>query len=136
MVRDIVHSEAFLSIASVDATEEDAGLITDLYDTLQAHSSDCVGMAANMIGVRKRVIAFSLGCIITVMINPVIKKKKGEYRTKEGCLSLSGVRDCIRYHEIDIEYLDTSFKKRKEHYAGFAAEIIQHEMDHLEGIII
>lgn len=93
-------------------------------------------MAANMIGVNKNVIAVELGPVSIVMINPRVLKKSGEYKTKEGCLSLEGERECVRYREIEIEYLDRTFKKRREHYSGFASEIIQHEMDHLKGIII
>lgn len=136
MVKDIVRDEAFLSIPSEDADERDKAVINDLVDTLHANRERCVGMAANMIGVNKNVIAVELGPVSIVMINPRILKKKGEYITKEGCLSLEGERECVRYRDIEIEYLDRTFKKRRESYSGFASEIIQHEMDHLKGIII
>lgn len=136
MVREIVHDEAFLSLPSENADLRDIGLISDLVDTLHFHREVCVGMAANMIGVRKNVIAIELGPLSIVIINPVIKKKSGEYIAREGCLCLKGERECVRYREIEIEYLDLSFKKRNEHYSGFASEIIQHEMDHLKGIVI
>lgn len=136
MVKDIIRDEAFLSIPSVDADEKDRAVINDIVDTLHANRDRCVGMAANMIGVNKNVIAVELGPVSIVMINPRVLKKSGEYKTKEGCLSLEGERECVRYREIEIEYLDRTFKKRRERYSGFASEIIQHEMDHLRGIII
>lgn len=136
MIRGIVRDEAFLSVPSEDADERDREVINDLVDTLHANRERCVGMAANMIGVNKNVIAVELGPISIVMINPRILKRSGEYRTKEGCLSLDGERECVRYREIEIEYLDRTFKKRRECYSGVASEIIQHEMDHLRGIII
>ncbi len=136
MVKDIVRDEAFLSIPSEDADERDKAVINDLVDTLHANRERCVGMAANMIGVSKNVIAVELGPVSIVMINPRILKKIGEYKTKEGCLSLDGERVCVRYRDIEIEYLDRTFKKRRESYSGFVSEIIQHEMDHLKGIII
>lgn len=93
-------------------------------------------MAANMIGSRKRIIAVASGPVVFVMINPVITRKTGEYVTREGCLSLDGERDCIRFREIEVEYLDSSFRKKKGTFSGFTAEIIQHEIDHLHGIVI
>ena len=136
MVREIVKGEEIFSRPSENATRSDASVIIDLSDTLRANSSQCVGMAANMIGVRKNIIAVSAGPFIIVMVNPVITRKKGEYVTKEGCLSLCGMRECTRYREIEVEYLDSSFVKRKEKYTGFTAEIIQHEIDHLRGTVI
>ena len=128
--------EEIFSRPSENATRSDAQVITDLTDTLKANSSRCVGMAANMIGVRKNIITVAAGPIVFVMVNPVITEKKGEYETEEGCLSLDGVRKCTRYREIEVEYLDSSFRKKKGKYTGFTAEIIQHEIDHLRGIVI
>ena len=136
MVRDIVKGEEIFSRPSENATRSDAPVITDLSDTLRANSSKCVGMAANMIGVRKNIIAVAAGPVVFVMVNPVITEKKGEYVTQEGCLSLDGVRKCTRYREIEVEYLDYAFRKKKRRYTGFTAEIIQHEIDHLRGVII
>ena len=136
MVREIVKGEEIFSRPSDNATRSDAQVITDLSDTLKANSFCCVGMAANMIGVRKNIIAVAAGPIVFVMVNPVITEKKGEYVTEEGCLSLDGVRKCTRYREIEVEYLDSSFRKKKGKYTGFTAEIIQHEIDHLRGIVI
>ena len=136
MVREIVKGEEIFFRPSENATRSDAQVITDLSDTLKTNSSRCVGMAANMIGVRKNIIAVATGPIVFVMVNPVITKKKGEYETEEGCLSLDGVRKCTRYREIEVEYLDPAFRKKKGKYTGFTAEIIQHEIDHLRGIVI
>ena len=136
MVREIVKGEEIFSRPSENATRSDVQVITDLSDTLRANSSRCVGMAANMIGVRKNIITVAAGPIVFVMVNPVITEKKGEYETEEGCLSLDGVRKCTRYREIEVEYLDSSFRKKKGKYTGFTAEIIQHEIDHLRGIVI
>lgn len=136
MVREIVHDEAFLSLPSENATRSDRAVSVDLVDTLAANSEKCVGMAANMIGSRKNIIAVASGPVILVMINPVITRKSGEYSAREGCLSLTGERECIRYREIDVEYLDSSFRKAEGRFSGFTAEIIQHEIDHLHGIVI
>ncbi len=136
MVREIVKDEKFLSLKSEDADERDKALINDLVDTFKANREHCVGMAMNMIGVRKNIIIVALGPVELIMINPVIVKKSGEYRTKEGCLSLDGVRECVRYRSIEVEYLDTSFKKRKGTFSDFTAEVIEHEIDHLHGILI
>ena len=136
MVRDIVRDEDFLSLSSDEASRVDSAVVDDLVDTLRANLSRCVGMAANMIGVRKRIIAVAAGPAVFVMINPVITKRKGEYAAKEGCLSLDGMRKCTRYEEIEVEYLDSSWRKQKGSFSGFTAEIIQHEVDHLEGIVI
>ena len=111
-------------------------IITDLQDTLKAHQDGCVGMAANMIGYKKRIIIVSMGFADLVMQNPIIKAKSGKYETEESCLSLTGMRKTERYQNIEVEYLDISFKKQKQKFTGYAAQIIQHEMDHLEGIII
>ena len=108
----------------------------DLMDTLKAHRDGCVGMAANMIGCRKNIIIVSMGLMDMVMFNPVILKKTQPYETEEGCLSLTGVRKTTRYQNIEVEYYDGSWKKHRQAYSGWIAQIIQHECDHLEGIII
>ena len=136
MVRDIMRDPMFLAQKSEDATEADRQVIIDLLDTLKANSEKCVGMAANMIGVRKNIIVYSAGPFQFAMINPIITKRTGEFRTEEGCLSLEGVRPCIRYKEIDVDYLDQNFNKQHGKYSGWTAQIIQHEIDHCNGIII
>ena len=136
MVQPIVKDTIFLSQKSEDATEADKQVVIDLMDTLKAHSEECVGMAANMIGVKKRIIVFSADIIRAAMINPVIVKKSKPYEAEEGCLSLSGVRKTVRYREIEVSYLDINFKKQKQKYSGWIAQIIQHEIDHCDGILI
>ena len=136
MVRPIIHDPFFLAQKSEMATEADRQVAEDLLDTLRANLDRCVGMAANMIGVKKAVIVVAAGPIQFVMINPVITKKKGAYRTEEGCLSLEGVRPCTRYHEIEVDYQDQNFQKQHGKYSGWIAQIIQHEMDHVQGIVI
>ena len=136
MVRPIIHDPFFLAQKSEVATEADRQVAEDLLDTLRANLDRCVGMAANMIGVKKAVIVVAAGPIQFVMINPVITKKKGAYRTEEGCLSLEGVRPCTRYHEIEVDYQDQNFQKQHGKYSGWIAQIIQHEMDHVQGIVI
>lgn len=137
MVRDIVHDPLFLGQISEAATEDDIQVAVDLLDTLRAHLDGCVGMAANMIGVRKSIIAVSAGIGQFVMINPVIVSKKKPYNTEEGCYSLlGGPRPCKRYEEIEVEYLDMNFKPLKRKYTGYIAEIIQHEVDHINGVLI
>jgi peptide deformylase len=136
MVKQIVRDELFLAQKSVPATKADAQIITDLTDTLQANEKNCVGMAANMIGIQKRIIVFSVGVAIVPMVNPVITKKIKPYETEEGCLSLSGVRKTTRFETIEVEYEDKDFKKQKQTFHGWIAQIIQHEVDHLEGKII
>lgn len=136
MVKPIVKDTIFLSQKSEDATEADKQVVIDLMDTLKAHSEECVGMAANMIGVKKRIIVFSADIIRAAMINPVIVKKSKPYEAEEGCLSLSGVRKTVRYREIEVSYLDINFKKQKQKYSGWIAQIIQHEIDHCDGILI
>ena len=108
----------------------------DRIDTLRANREICVGMAANMIGVNKSIIVVAAGPFQFVMVNPVITKKSGEYKTEEGCLSLDGVRPCIRYEEIEVDYLDSNFKPQHGKYSGFTAQIIQHEVDHCNGVVI
>ena len=136
MVKDIVKDVLFLGRKSTLATCEDKQIITDLKDTLAANAERCVGMAANMIGETKRMIILDNEGTAQVMLNPVITKRTGKYETEEGCLSLLGVRKAIRYKEIEVRYLDEDFKPRKGRFSGFTAQIIQHECDHLEGIII
>ena len=136
MIRQIVKDTEFLGIKSEKATNKDREVINDLKDTLRANHERCVGMAANMIGVSKRIIIFTEDSGNTVMIDPQIIKKQLPYETEEGCLSLIGERKTTRYMNITVEYLDESFRKQKRSYSGFTAQIIQHECDHLEGIII
>lgn len=136
MVRPIVKDILFLAQKSALATPTDAPVITDLLDTLNAHKEGCVGLAANMIGVRKRIIVFAHGPFHVPMVNPVIVKKSGPYETEEGCLSLEGLRPCKRWETIEVEYLDRNFVKRRGTYSGWTAQIIQHEIDHCNGIII
>ena len=136
MKKAIVTDVLFLSRKSALAGKEDMGLITDLKDTLAANSERCVGMAANMIGVSKRVIIFDGGEGAQIMVNPVITKRLGRFETEEGCLSLVGTRKTVRYKEIEVRYLDENFTPQKARFSGFTAQIIQHECDHLEGKII
>ena len=136
MVREIMKDPMFLALKSEPATKEDQQIVVDLLDTLRAHLDGCVGMAANMIGERKRIIAVSTDFMQFAMINPKIVKKAKPYQTEEGCLSLIGVRKTTRYEEIEVTYLDESFKEKRQKYNGWLAQIIQHECDHLEGIII
>ena len=126
----------FLAQPSEDATREDAPVIRDLIDTLLHHREGCVGMAANMIGMRKRIIAVMMGPVPLAMVNPVIVSKAGPYAAEEGCLSLSGVRPCQRYRTIEVSYLDANFLPRRQKYEGWIAQIIQHEVDHCNGVII
>jgi peptide deformylase len=136
MVKQIVTDPIFLQQKSLPATEADKQVIEDLIDTLQANLDRCVGMAANMIGVKKRIIVVAMGPFVFPMINPVITKKAGEYLTEESCLSLSGVRPCTRFKEIEVDYLDRDFKPQHGKYSDFTAQIIQHEVDHFEGVLI
>lgn len=136
MIKPIVKDIVFLSQKSEPATKEDIAIIDDLVDTLRANLEYCVGMAANMIGVKKRILVFTIGDLIIPMINPVILNKENSYDTEECCLSLIGFRKTTRYEKIEVEYLDRNFKKHKQIFTGFTAQIIQHEIDHFEGIII
>jgi peptide deformylase len=136
MIKPIVKDILFLGQKSEEATKNDIVVIDDLIDTLRANLEHCVGLAANMIGVKKRILVFTVGGLIVPMINPVILKKEKLYETEESCLSLIGFRKTKRYEEIEVEYLDRNFKKKKQVFTGFTAQIIQHEMDHFEGIII
>ena len=136
MIRTVVKDVLFLEQKSELATKEDVEIINDLIDTLKANLDYCVGMAANMIGVKKRILVFSVGNMIVPMVNPVILKKENPYEAEECCLSLIGSRKTTRYETIEVEYLDKNFKKHKQTFTGFTAQIIQHEVDHFEGIII
>ena len=136
MIRPIVKDVFFLGQKSEPATRQDLPVGQDLMDTLRANQDRCVGMAANMIGVRKKVIIVNMGIMNVVMYNPVIVKKDTPFETEEGCLSLTGVRRTTRYQNIEVAYLDGSWKKQRRKYSGWTAQIIQHECDHLEGIII
>lgn len=136
MVRSIVKDALFLGQKSEMATPDDAVVIDDLLDTLNANAEHCVGLAANMIGIKKRIIVYSVGMTGVPMINPVIIKKAKPYETEEGCLSLLGVRKTTRYESIEVDYLDRSFKKQRQTFTGWTAQIIQHEIDHCDGIII
>lgn len=136
MIKPIMRDVMFLSQPSAEATPADRQVITDLVDTLNAHLDGCVGMAANMIGVHKRIIVVRVGPISMPMVNPVIVSKYSEYETEEGCLSLLGVRKCTRYRDIEVSYQDASFLPRRQKYSGWIAQIIQHEIDHCNGVII
>ena len=136
MVRTIVKDIFFLGQKSEPATKSDISVGKDLQDTLEVNRADCVGMAANMIGIKKRVIIVNIGLVDVVMFNPVMLRKDTPYETEEGCLSLIGERKCKRYKEIEVEYMDINFNKQHGKYNGFIAEIIQHEIDHTNGIII
>ena len=136
MVKKIVKGTKIFSRKAQPATEADRQVVTDLLDTLRANSGICVGMAANMIGIKKNVIIVNMGIVDLVMFNPVLLKKSGPYETEEGCLSLTGVRKTTRYREIEVEYRDMSWTVRRQKLSGWTAQICQHEMDHLKGIII
>ncbi|MEG0051325.1 MAG: peptide deformylase [Terrisporobacter sp.] len=136
MIRKVVKDILFLKQKSEPATKDDIGVIIDLIDTLRANLSYCVGMAANMIGVTKCILVFTVEDTIVPMVNPVILKKEKPYETEESCLSLTGIRKTKRYEVIEVEYLDVNFNKHKEIFTGFTAQVIQHEVDHFQGIII
>ena len=136
MVKPIVKDVMFLGQKSEPATEADRQIIIDLQDTLKAHRDGCVGMAANMIGYKKSIIIVSMGLFDMVMVNPIITKKTGAYQTEESCLSLTGKRPTTRYKEIEVEYQDVNFKKQKQKFTGYVAQIICHEVDHIMGIVI
>ena len=136
MVKPIMKDIFFLGQKSEPATRDDLQVGRDLQDTLQANRAGCVGMAANMIGIRKRVIIVNRGLADLVMFNPVLLKKDTPYETEEGCLSLAGVRKTTRYEHIEVEYYDMKWKKKRLKLSGWEAQICQHELDHLEGILI
>ena len=136
MICEIVRDEGFLAQRSTEASFLDISIAQNLLDTLAAYSDSCVGLAANMIGVQKRIIAVNMGPINVAMLNPVIVKKSGKYMTEEGCLSLNGVRPTARYKKITVEFQDMQFKKQRQSFEGWRAQIIQHEIDHCDGIVI
>ena len=136
MIREINKDIILLAQPSVPATAEDTGIADDLLETLIAHKDGCVGMAANMIGELKRIIAFDNEGEYMVMYNPVILKKEKPFETEEGCLSLTGVRKTKRYRVIKVQYQNEKMQIRMKTFTGWTAQIIQHEVDHLDGIII
>lgn len=136
MVKKIVKGQHIFARKAQPATEADKQVVTDLLDTLGANREICVGMAANMIGVNKAIIVVAAGPFAFAMVNPIITRKSGAYQTEEGCLSLDGVRPCTRYEEIEVDYLDANFKKQHGKYTGWTAQIIQHEIDHCNGVVI
>lgn len=136
MIQPINRDQAILSTKSVDATPMDLQIVTDLLDTMKAHQEECVGMAANMIGQTKRIIVVQMGIMPVAMINPKITKKIGPSPKSEGCLSLDGQRTVTRYHSITVKYLDQQFKPHMQQFTDFIAQIIQHEVDHCDGVLI
>jgi len=136
MVRDIMKDEAFLSQKAEPAAPEDLPIAADLLATLEFHKAGCVGMAANMIGVNKRIIAFDNDGAYMVMFNPQIIKKSEPYTAEEGCLSLTGTRKTKRWKSIKVQYQNEQFQTRFKTFTGWTAQIIQHEVDHCDGIII
>lgn len=136
MIRNICKDELFLARKAAPALPEDLPIAQDLLETLIAHKDGCVGMAANMIGVAKRIIAFASEDGYLVMFNPVILKKSGPYNTEEGCLSLEGVRPTKRWKSIKVQYETADGKPRIRTFTGWTAQIIQHEIDHCDGILI
>ena len=136
MVKEIVHDPILLGLKSEPATKKDLQVAQDLLDTLIANKDNCVGMAANMIGVKKNIIIVNMGMVDVVMFNPVILKADTPYQTEEGCLSLDGVRPTMRFENIEVEYYDFAWKKQRMKLNGWTAQICQHEIDHLNGRII
>ena len=136
MVREIMKDQLFLSLKSAPATMEDLDVARDLLETLEANAAGCVGMAANMIGVAKRIIAFDNEGTYMVMFNPEIVKQEGPYSAEEGCLSLPGTRSAKRYRSIKVKYQNEAFQTRFKTFTGWTAQIIQHEIDHCNGILI
>lgn len=137
MVRPIVKDKFLLSQKSLPADKNDLNTAQDMVETIAAHSHECVGMAANMIGVLKRIIVFEEGAKYVVMLNPEVKwKSPGTYEIKENCLCHKGAKDVTRHDAIEVEFLDMRMRKCRKKYDGITAEIIQHELDHLEGILI
>ena len=136
MIREICKDETFLAQKAASATADDLATAQDLLDTLTAHKDGCVGMAANMIGVCKRIIAFDNEGTYMVMFNPVIVRQSGPYEAQEGCLSLTGVRKTKRFQTVKVQWQNEKFQTRLKTFTGWTAEIIQHEIDHCEGIVI
>lgn len=136
MVREICREQSFLAQKAEPATPADLPVAADLLETLEHHKDGCVGMAANMIGVNKRIIAFENDGHYMVMFNPEILRKSGPYETEEGCLSLTGVRPTKRWKTIKVQWQNENFQSRVKNFSGWTAQIIQHEIDHCEGILI
>ena len=136
MIRAIVKDPIFLAQRAVDANEDDLSVAQDLVDTLIANKDRCVGLAANMIGVSKRIIVFDCEGVPVVMFNPQILKRSEPYKTEEGCLSLDGVRETKRWKSIKVQYQNLEFQTRLKTFTGWTAQIIQHEIDHCNGILI
>lgn len=136
MIRPIMKDVIFLAQKAEPATKKDRAIGQDMLDTLAAHQEECVGMAANMIGEKKAIIVCTIGNRNMLMYNPVIIRKNLPFETEEGCLSLTGQRACVRYKEVELVYFDENFRKKKAKFSGWDAQIIQHECDHLDGIII
>lgn len=137
MIKEIVKDVFFLSQPSIDATKDDLPVVNDLLDTIKEHADHCVGIAANMIGVQKRIIVILDGKQYLPMINPVILKPSGRYyETEEGCLCHTDSKKTKRYEKIKVQYLDTTMKVKIKTFSGFQAQIIQHEVDHCDGILI
>lgn len=136
MIRQVVKDVMILSRKSVLAEKQDIPIGKDLLDTLFANAAACVGMAANMIGINKRIIVVNTGVMNIAMFNPVIESRSGRYETQEGCLSLSGLRPTVRYQSISVSYMDINWKKQKLKLTGWPAQIVQHEIDHCDGIVI
>ena len=136
MIREICRDETFLAQKAAPATADDLATAQDLLDTLTAHKDGCVGMAANMIGVCKRIIAFDNEGTYMVMFNPVIIRQSGPYEAQEGCLSLTGVRKTKRFQTVKVQWQNEKFQTRLKTFTGWTAEIIQHEIDHCEGVLI
>ena len=136
MIREICRDETFLAQKAAPATADDLATAQNLLDTLTAHKDGCVGMAANMIGVCKRIIAFDNEGTYMVMFNPVIVRQSGPYEAQEGCLSLTGVRKTKQFQTIKVQWQNEQFQTRLKTFTDWTAEIIQHEIDHCEGILI
>ena len=137
MIRPIVTDAMLLSQKCTAATKADLPVVKDLMDTDWAHRDSCVGMAANMIGVTKRIVVIQIGELCLPMLNPVIRRRFGEiYEAEEGCLSHVGVKKTMRYSSIEVEYQDMQFRKQKQVFTDFTAQVIQHEIDHCDGILI
>ena len=136
MIRPVIRDVMFLARKSGPADRGDTVTAQDLADTLQANRDRCAGMAANVIGVTRRIIAVNAGLACIIMFNPVIRQHDMPYDTMEGCLSLDGMRPARRYKNIEVEYYDAQWQRRRQKFSGYAAQVIQHEIDHLNGIII
>jgi peptide deformylase len=136
MIKSIVKDILFLSQKSLPATKDDISIGYDLIETLEENSENCLGMAANMIGIKKNIIIINLHGDYVVMFNPEITAKSNPYETEEGCLSLEGQKACTRYKNIEVEDRDMNWKKNKKKFSGLSAQIVQHEVDHLNGILI